>query len=168
MPALIAKRISILISILVLSLFVATCGAGGVLAGAGLVTTVGGATFIQGAKHFWVSSSTPTFSGVTTAGGNVDITIGTQKSGVIANSSGNWSFTPPTALSGDNTVTVATSTTSVTFTLTIGSVPANIASSSASSLAPAGSISPTILFLAGGSCLILLGSLGLRKSFKQA
>ncbi|MDO8487217.1 MAG: hypothetical protein Q7S45_02915 [Candidatus Curtissbacteria bacterium] len=161
MPALLAKRLAALASIIVFSLF----AAGEVLAGSGLVSTVGGATFIQGAKHFWVTSATPTFSGVTTAGAKVTGTIGTQAVSATADSAGNWSWTAA-ALSGDTAVSITSGATTASFTLTIGAVPASIASSSASSLAPAGSISPTILFLAGGSSLILLGSFGLAKSLR--
>lgn len=163
MAAFFAKRLAAFISIVVFSLFSAVP----VLAGSGLVSTVGGATFIQGAKHFWVTSATPTFSGVTTAGAKVSGTVGAQTVSATADGTGNWSWTAA-ALSGDSAVSITSGATTASFTLTIGALPANIASSSAGSLAPAGSISPTILFLAGGSCLILLGSFGLRKSFRRA
>lgn len=162
MAAFFAKRLAAFVSVIIFSLFTI----GEVLAGAGLVSAVGGATFIQGAKQFWVTSATPTFSGVTTAGAAISGTVGSQTVSATADASGNWSWTAAT-LSGDSAVSITSGTQTASFTLTIGAVPANIASSSASSLAPAGSISPTILFLAGGSCLILLGSFGLRKSFRR-
>ena len=139
-----------------------------VLAGSGLVSSIGGATFIQGAKQFWVSSPRPAFSGVTDAGGNVDITIGAEKNGVVADSSGNWSFTPAADLSGDNQVTVATATSSVTFTLTIGALPENIASASGSTLAPAGSLTPTLAILGFGVLLTTFGLWGLSRSFAKS
>lgn len=139
-----------------------------ILAGSGLVSSIGGATFIQGAKQFWVTSSKPTFSGVTEAGGNVDITVGTEKNVVVADSSGNWSFTPAADLSGDNQVTVATATTSVTFTLTIGALPENIASASGSTLAPAGSFAPTVAILGFGVLLTTFGLWGFRRSFVKS
>src|SRR3989344_3902350 len=138
------------------------------LAGSGVVSSIGGATFIQGAKQFWVSSPRPAFSGVTDAGGNVDITIGTEKNGAVADSSGNWSFTPTVDLSGDNQVTVATATSSVTFTLTIGALPENIASASGSTLAPAGSLTPTLAILGFGVLLTTFGLWGLSRSFAKS
>ncbi|KKS03807.1 hypothetical protein A2W45_02440 [Candidatus Curtissbacteria bacterium RIFCSPHIGHO2_12_41_11] len=139
-----------------------------VLAGSGLVSSIGGATFIQGAKQFWVSSPRPAFSGVTDPGGNIDITIGAEKNGVVADSSGNWSFTPAADLSGDNQVTVATATSSVTFTLTIGALPENIASASGSTLAPAGSLTPTLAILGFGVLLTTFGLWGLSRSFAKS
>lgn len=152
---------------LISSFITMACSQDLVYSGSGLVSSIGGVTFIQGAKQFWVSTPRPTFSGITTAKSNVDITIGSNKQGVISDASGNWSFTPAADLSGDNKVTVATSTTSVTFTLTIGALPANIASASAGTLAPAGSVNPTVLILSAGTFLILLGGFGLARNFKS-
>lgn len=134
--------------------------------GSGLVSSVGGATFIQGATQFWVTSATPTFTGITTAGTAVTGTVGSQAISATADASGNWSWSPATALSGDNPVTVTSGATTVSFTLTIGDLPANIASGSAGTLAPAGSTNPTVWILAVGTVLISAGMFGLRKSFK--
>lgn len=165
--ALNARR-SILIAIFFLiALYSTHCSLSSVYAGSGLVTQVGGATFIQGAKQFWVTSTKPTFSGVTTAAAAVSGTVGAQTISSTADSSGNWSWTPTTELSGDNSVSITSGSTTASFTLTIGSLPANIASASAGTLAPAGAVNPTILFLVGGTSLIVLGSFGLQKSFKK-
>ncbi len=136
------------------------------LAGSGLVSAVGGVGFTQGTKHFWVSSGTPTISGVTTAGAKVSGTVGSQAVSATADGSGNWSWTP-TALTGDNQVSITSGSTTTTFTLTIGALPANIASVGGSTLAPAGSVTPTLIFLAGGSAFILLGVWGVSRSFKS-
>jgi hypothetical protein len=162
MAAFFAKRLAALVSIIVCALFFT----GEVFAGSGLVSTVGGATFIQGAKHFWVTSATPTFSGVTTAGATVSGTVGSQTVAATADGTGNWSWTAAT-LSGDVPVTITSGATTASFTLTIGALPANIATSSAG-LAAAGSVDPTLIFLAGGTCLILLGTFGLKKSFVKS
>lgn len=140
------------------------CSMPSAIAGSGLLSSVGGVTFIQGANHFWVSQARPTFSGITSTGNNVDVTIGGNKNGVAADSSGNWSFTPVNDLSADNQVTIATSETSITFTLTVGALPENIASSAGSTLSPAGSVNPTLFILGGGISLFLIGVFGLRRT----
>lgn len=135
-----------------------------VFAGSGLVSQVGGATFTQGAKHFWVTSSTPSFQGVTTASAKVSGTVGSQSVSATADSSGNWSWTPASALSGDNQVTITSGSQTASFTLTIGALPANIASASAGSLAPAGTITPTFIILGLGLVLTGFGLWGFRKT----
>ena len=76
------------------------------LAGSGLVSSIGGATFIQGTSQFWVTSSKPTITGVTTASAQVSGTVSTQTLAATADASGNWSWTPAADLSGDNPVTI--------------------------------------------------------------
>jgi len=135
-------------------------------AGSGLVSSIGGATFIQGAKHFYVSSARPAFSGITIASGTVDITINDTKNGVTADASGDWSYTPAADLSGDNEIVVADTSTSASFTLTIGALPESIASAAGSTLAPAGSLNPTLVFGGFGILLFLTGVFGLKYSSK--
>ncbi|MBI2326863.1 hypothetical protein HYU92_00945 [Candidatus Curtissbacteria bacterium] len=161
----------IVASYLLFSIFSSRQGTGlllnAVFAGSGLVSTIGGVTFVQGANQFWVTSARPTFSGITTAGAAVSGTVGSQSVAATADSSGNWSWTPASDLSGDNTVTITSGSTTTAFTLTIGQLPESIATSGAAGLAPAGSISPTLAFLAGGFVLILIGSFALAKSFSK-
>src|SRR3990167_5924554 len=92
-------------------------------AGSGLVSQIGGATFVQGAKQFWVTSAKPTFSGITTAGSAVSGTVGTETVAATADASGNWSWTPAADLAGDNAVTITSGATTASFTLTIGALP---------------------------------------------
>ena len=139
-----------------------------VYAGSGLVSSIGGVTFVQGAKHFWVTMTRPTFSGVTTAGAAVSGTVGSQSVAATANSSGNWSWTPAADLSGDNTVTITSGSTTASFTLTIGQLPANIATASGSALSPAGSIAETFALFAAGFLIISIGSFGLARSFSKS
>lgn len=164
----VVKRLTHTAIFVLFSLFTYTCALSTVIAGSGLVSQVGGATFIQGAKQFWTTSQKPTFTGVTTASANVSGTVGTQNVSATANSSGNWSWTPAAALSGDNPVTITSGSTTVSFTLTIGSVPANIASASGSTLAPAGTIGPTLAALGLGVILTTFGLLGLKRSFAKS
>src|SRR3989338_97938 len=134
------------------------------LAGSGVVSSIGGATFIQGAKQFWVTSTKPTFTGVTDASAQVTGTVGSESVSATADSSGNWSWTPAADLSGDNSVTITSGSTTVSFILTIGSVPESIATASGGTLAPAGTFTPTLAILGFGIFLTSLGFFGLSKS----
>lgn len=170
MPAALKKSIFKFLTpfaIFLLSAFISLqCSTGTVYSGSGLVSSIGGATFIQGAKQFWVSSTKPTFSGITTASAAISGTVGSQSVAATADASGNWSWTPVADLSGDNAVTITSGTTTVSFTLTIGALPESIASASAGTLAPAGSTLPTTLIFAGGTTLIALGIFGLTRTRK--
>ncbi|OGD84044.1 hypothetical protein A2165_01860 [Candidatus Curtissbacteria bacterium RBG_13_40_7] len=136
-----------------------------VLAGSGLVSSIGGATFIQGATHFWVTSARPTFSGIITAGAAVSGTVGSQAVSATADASGNWSWTPVADLAGDNTVALTSGSSTASFTLTIGALPDSIATSSAGSLSPAGSIFPTVAILGLGIFATTFGLWGLKRRF---
>lgn len=160
-------RLTLFAVSLFLAVLVSSYTACGAFAASGLVSTVGGAAFVQGAKQFWVTSAKPTFSGITTAGAAVSGTVGSQSVAATADASGNWSWTPATDLSGDSTVSITSGSTSANFTLTIGDLPENIASASASSLAPAGTITPTLLILGLGVALVGVGALGLRLTSKS-
>lgn len=164
----IIKRLTHTAIFVIFSLFTYTCALSTVIAGSGLISSIGGATFIQGAKQFWVTSQKPTFVGVTTVGASVSGTVGAQSVSATADSSGNWSWTPVTDLSGDNPVTITSGSTTVSFTLTIGQLPANIATASAGTLAPAGTITPTIVALGFGIILTAFGLWGLKRSFAKS
>lgn len=164
---LVISRLTLFAIFLFSVVLAANCASSAVFAGSGLVSTVGGAAFVQGAKQFWVTSAKPTFSGVTTASASVTGTVGSQSVSATADASGNWSWTPTTELSGDNQVSLSSGSSTSSFTLTIGDVPENIATSSASSLAPAGSIIPTLLILSLGVALAGVGALGFRLASKS-
>src|SRR3989344_7171800 len=138
------------------------------LAGSGLVASIGGVTFVQGASQFYVTSTKPTFSGITTANTPVSGTVGSQTLSATADASGNWSWTPTADLAGDNTVSITSGSQNVSFTLTIGALPENIASASGSTLAPAGTYLPTLLILGFGGILTLFGFWGLKRSFAKS
>ena len=164
----IAKRIFLTVLLLLLSLFTYHSSLMTVLAGSGLVSSVGGATFIQGAKQFWVTSPKPTFSGITTAGASVTGTVGSETVSATADASGNWSWVPSADLTGDNSVSITSGNQTASFTLTIGQLPANIATASAGGLAPAGSIFPTVVILGFGIILTTIGLFGIRRNFLKS
>ena len=139
-----------------------------ILAGSGLLSSIGGVTFVQGASQFWVTSAKPTFSGVTTANTPVSGTVGSQTVSATADASGNWSWTPTADLAGDNTISITSGSQNVSFTLTIGALPENIASASGGTLAPAGTYLPTLLILGFGGILTVFGFWGLKRSFVKS
>lgn len=162
--ALNAKRLTTIAIIFFVLLFTIYYSLSTIYAGSGLVSQVGGATFIQGAKQFWVTSARPTFSGITKAGSAVSGTVGTKTVKATADASGNWSWTPTADLTGDNSVTITSGATTASFTLTIGALPAGIATASASTLAPAGTISPTFMILTFGVLSTGLGLWGIKRA----
>lgn len=159
------KRVVHIAVFLLVSLLATTCNQSLVFSSSGLVSQIGSATFVQGAGHFWVTGSRPAFSGITGASASVSGTVGSQTVAATADSSGNWSWTPADDLSGDNQVTITSGSSTVSFTLTIGSLPADIASSSASTLAPAGTVAPTAVVALLGIVLTAFGLWGFRKTF---
>ena len=165
----ITARMSLTISVffIVFSLISSLLTLNSIFAGSGLVSSIGGATFIQGASQFLGTSSKPTIPGVTTASASVSGTVSTQTLAATADASGNWSWTPAADLSGDNPVTITSGSTTVSFTLTIGSVPESIATAAGSTLAPAGSIAPTLAILGFGVLLTTFGLWGLSRSFAK-
>ena len=166
----ITARMSLTISVffIVFSLISSLLTLNSIFAGSGLVSSIGGATFIQGTSQFWVTSSKPTITGVTTASAQVSGTVSTQTLAATADASGNWSWTPAADLSGDNPVTITSGSTTVSFTLTIGSVPESIATASGGTLAPAGTFTPTLAILAFGVLLTSFGLWGLSRSFAKS
>jgi len=158
-----AKRLTLNASVILILLVTCYLLPVTIFAGSGLVFSIGGATFIQGATHFWVTSAHPTFSGITTAGAAVSGTVGSEAVSATADASGNWSWTPTADLTGDNTVSITSGSQSASFTLTIGQLPATIATSSAGGLAPAGSILPTVAILGFGALLTTFGLWGLKR-----
>jgi hypothetical protein len=165
-PLPVLKRLAHIAVFLLVSLFATHCSQALIFASSGLVSQIGGATFVQGANQFWVTSPRPAFSGVTSANVSVTGTVGTQNVSATADSSGNWSWTPAQDLSGDNPVSITSQSESVSFTLTIGDVPASVASASASTLAPAGTFAPTVAVSFVGVSLTLFGLWGFRRTLR--
>lgn len=73
-------------------------------------------------SHWWYTANQPTFRGEATPGAAVTVTIDGTALEVNADSSGDWVFTPVTALGGgDHSVVIASSGSEIKFTLTTGS-----------------------------------------------
>ncbi len=153
---------------IIFSILAYNCSVTSTLAGSGLLTQVGGATFVQGASQFYVTSARPTFLGITTANTQVTGSVGSQSLSATADASGNWSWTPTADLVGDNTVSISSDSQNVSFTLTIGALPEAIASQSAGTLAPAGILMPTMAVLGFGLVLTTFGLWGLKRGFAKS
>lgn len=73
-------------------------------------------------SHWWYTANQPTLRGEATPGATVTVTIDGVALEVTADSSGDWVFTPVTALGGgDHSVVIVSSGSEIKFTLTIGS-----------------------------------------------
>ncbi len=114
-----------------------------------------------------LTTSRPTFSGKAAAGASIKIVIHSDaqiNTTVTADSSGNWSFTPTSALS-DGTHTIAitatdssnnTSNASASFTVSTGTL-APSATTQPSKLPAAGFSAPTIISVLAGLGLFVIG-----------
>jgi hypothetical protein len=103
-----------------------------------------------------ITTNRPTISGTATAQSTITITIESTNpitGSAVANSAGNWSFTPDTALAeGTHTLTVVsrtpsgtTSTVTRTFNVSTGSIPVS------------GNEAPTLIIISLGLGILLLG-----------
>jgi len=109
--------------------------------------------------QWWYSSLQPTFTGEAPAASTVDITIDTDAHQTTTDASGNWSYTPPAALTaGDHSITLTNADSTISFTLTLGADSVDwdsIGSSESASLPTVGFIWPTFFLLLTGLPLIL-------------
>ena len=70
--------------------------------------------------EWWYTQENPTLSGVAAADATVTVSINGTESEVVADSSGNWTFTPTTLTTGDHTVVITTGGETYSFTLHAG------------------------------------------------
>jgi hypothetical protein len=100
--------------------------------------------------HLWYSSGSVTFTGIGLASAEVTATINSVSETVTADTAGDWSYST-TLADGDHVVSFTSSESTISFTLTIGEVPADVGSLPTAETPTAGVVTPTII----------LGSLGL-------
>lgn len=120
-----------------------------------------GSLSVEGTQlsHYWYSSEGVTFSGVTSAGTEVtaDIDGVTGNAGVGAE--GNWSYST-TLAEGDHNVSFASNGSTISFVLTIGSMPESTGSGSGiptTTTPTVGTMGPTLLLLVGGGVAVMAG-----------
>jgi hypothetical protein len=160
-------RNSVVASLLVavMAFFLSTTS---VLAGAGLLTSIGNLQTPQTYSQWWYTSENPLLRGVAAAGEQVSVTIDGTANSVTADANGIWAYQPTTLGNGDHSVSIAAGGQTYAFTLTIGStVPADITAGETTSpdeLPQAGTASLTMLLGTAGVLLLLGGSLALAKN----
>lgn len=104
-------------------------------------------------KHLWYTNGNNLlFTGVALQNTQVTATIDGASNTTTADSSGSWSYSK-TLTGGDHQISFSSGGSSVSFTLTIGEVPANIGSLSKVESPTVGTITPTIALLSFGVLL---------------
>lgn len=137
---------------------------GAVFAGTFNIKSIGGAdTDGKQISHWWVTSLQPVFRGEAVPGANVSVTIDGTALQVTADSSGDWVFTPVSALSaGDHSVIASSEGSNISFTLTTGRENvdwAAVEKGTAEALPTVGVVSPTFMMLVFG---VVLAGIGVR------
>lgn len=107
------------------------------------------------ASHIWYSSGSPTITGITTAYTDVEVSVdGVAQPKVSGSSDGTWIYHASLA-EGDHTLVFTSIGSTITKTLTIGTVPANVGALTKAETPTVGIITPTLVFLFLGTILIL-------------
>ena len=152
----------LLISVLVL-LFPQT-----LLAAGFQLKTVGGLN-VEGVTYnqLWYSSTSVTFTGTALQDAIVTATINGTSGTTTADASGNWSYSA-TLNEGDNTVSFESGGSTVSFTLTIGEVPADVGGLTAAQTPTVGMTTPTLVFVFLGILSLSSAVFLLRKNFLKA
>ena len=115
------------------------------------VMNVDGVTY----DHLWYTSESVTFTGIALADASVEATIDGTASSVTADASGNWSYST-SLTAGDHAVSFTSNESTISFTLTIGEVPAEVGALPAATTPTAGTAGPTmILFLVGAGAILV-------------
>lgn len=150
------KRIVVVWLILMLLTTKAAMASGFHISSIGGVSTGG-----QQLSHWWISRLRPVFEGEATPGAEITVTIDSASVVIYADSSGDWQYQPENDLTaGDHQVSFASSGSTVSFTLTLGTdnVDWNMVSSGATETLPTvGFFLPTLALLGGGGGLMVLG-----------
>ncbi|MFA6602768.1 MAG: hypothetical protein WCT01_03100 [Candidatus Shapirobacteria bacterium] len=112
-------------------------------------------------NHWWYSGNVPIFRGEAQPNSEVAINIDGNSQIISADSSGNFDYQVPTALSeGDHQVELSSGGSTISFTLTIGSENVNweaVDKGSGDALPAAGWPLPTFMLLISGLGLPILG-----------
>lgn len=117
--------------------------------------------------HWWYTNSNVTFAGTAGANATVSVVAGATTGSATADASGNWSYAATLAEGADHAMSFSSGGSTVAFTLTIGPLPADVGTTTATSSAmPVAGVSwPTIGMLVFGLVLIASGVL-LRRAYQ--
>lgn len=154
-------RLPFFLSLLILSLFFLSSS---ILASGFQLKTVG-ALNVDGVtlNHIWYSNGNVTFSGIALGNAQVTAVIDGASATTTADSSGNWSYST-TLSDGDHQIGFTCNGSTISFTLTIGTPPADIGGLPTAATPTVGIVTPTIIILSLGLIFIFSPFL-LRKTF---
>lgn len=156
-------RLPILLSFLILSLLPSSLYAAGFQLKTVGALNVEGVTYTQ----LWYSNGNVTFTGIALENAEITATIDGTSETITADASGNWSYTASLA-DGDHQISFASNESTVSFTLTIGEVPANVGALPTAETPTVGIISPTLGLLLFGMFFLLSAFYFLKRSFLKA
>lgn len=128
-----------------------------------------GALSVEGVTYtqLWYSNGSVTFTGIALENAQVTATIDGTSETVTADASGNWSYTA-NLTDGDHQVSFASNESTISFTLTIGSVPETVGSLPTAETPTVGTVTPTIVFLFLGTFLLSSAIFFLKKNLLKA
>ena len=111
---------------------------------------VDGVTYDQ----LWYSSESVTFTGTSLENAQITATIDGASETTTADASGSWSYST-TLSAGDHQISFTSQESTISFTLTIGDVPADVGGLSTTETPTVGTAIPTIISIALGMSLII-------------
>lgn len=154
-------RLPIFISLLIAFLFAFSSS----IVASGFQLKTIGAMNVDGVtlSHLWYTNGNVIFAGIALENAQVTATIDGTSETVTADTSGNWSYSA-TLSDGDHQVSFTSNESTVSFTLTIGGLPADVGSLPTAETPTVGTITPTIVILFSG-ILLTFSPLLLRKVF---
>jgi hypothetical protein len=130
--------------------------------------TVGGLN-VDGVTYdrLWYTNTNVIFTGTALQNATVTATTNGVAGTTIADASGNWSYTA-TLNQGDNTVSFESGGSTISFTLTIGEVPADVGGLAAAQTPTVGTTTPTLILIFLGILSLSSAIFLLRKNFLKA
>lgn len=130
--------------------------------------TVGGLN-VDGVTYdqLWYTNTNITFTGTALQNATVTATINSASGTAVADAAGNWSYTA-TLNQGDNTVSFESGGSTISFTLSIGEVPANVGGLTAAQTPTVGTTTPTLVLIFLGILSLSSAVFLLRKNFLKA
>lgn len=117
--------------------------------------------------HLWYTNTNITFTGTALQNATITATINGAGGTAIADASGNWSYTA-TLNQGDNTVSFESGGSMISFTLSIGEVPAEVGGLTAAQTPTVGTTTPTLVLIFLGILSLSSAIFLLRKNFLKA
>lgn len=106
------------------------------------------------ASHIWYSNTNPVITGTTIASSDVEINADGKVEKISASSDGTWIY-HSTVSEGDHTLTFTSNGSTITKTITIGSIPANVGALTKAETPTVGNTFPTIILFSIGALFLI-------------